>query len=170
VTPNFEGTERFDPARHDISGFDCDNETLDRWLVRYAGQSERRDAARTFVAVVDGRAVAAYYTLVAAEVGHEGATEQVGKGMSQQYPIPAALLARLAVDRRHQGRGTGSAMLNDALLRVCVAAEQVAVRAVVVHAIDESAARFYRRFGFRSLSAASRTLMVTLAELRAAGY
>lgn len=168
MTLDFEGTERFDPARHHVSGFDG-NETLDRWLVRYAGQSERRDATRTFVTTVDGRVVA-YYTLVAGEVGHGNATEQVSKGMSRHYPIPVALLARLAVDSRHQGRGAGSAMLNDALRRVCVAAEQVAVRAVVVHAINESAANFYRRFGFRSLSAASRTLMVTLAELRAAGY
>jgi hypothetical protein len=104
VTLDSEGTERFDPARHDVSGFDSGSETLDRWLVRYAGQSERRDAARTFVANVDRR-VAAYYRLVAGEVGHGSATEQVSKGMSRHYPIPAALLARLAVDRRHQGRG-----------------------------------------------------------------
>ncbi len=169
MTLDFEGPDRFDPVRHQVEGFDSGNETLDRWLVRYAGQGERRDAARTFVATVDGRVVA-YYTLVAGEVSHGSATEQVSKGMSPHYPIPAALLARLAVDRRHQGQGAGTAMLNDALRRVCVAAEHVAVRAVVVHAIGESAASFYQRFGFRSLSAASRTLMVTLAELRAAGY
>jgi GNAT superfamily N-acetyltransferase len=170
VTFNFAGTERFDPARHDVSGFDSGNETLDRWLVRYAGQSERRDAARTFVATGDGGIVVAYYTLVVGEVEHGSATEQVRKGMSRHYPIPAALLARLAVDRHHQGRGIGAGVLSDALSRVSVAAGQVAVRAVVVHAIDENAAGFYERFGFRALSAAPRTLMVTLAELRAAGY
>ena len=44
------------------------------------------------------------------------------------------------------------------------------MRAVVVHAIDDAAAGFYERFGFRGLSAAPRTLMVTPAELREAGY
>ena len=170
MSPGFAGTERFDSARHDVSGFDSGNEPLDRWLTRYAGQSERRDAARTFVATRDARIVVAYYTLVAGEVEHGSATENVKKGMSRHYPIPAALLARLAVDRRHQGRGTGAAMLSDALSRVAVAAEQVAVRAVAVHAIDDRVASFYERFGFRALSAAPRTLMVTLAELRAAGY
>jgi ribosomal protein S18 acetylase RimI-like enzyme len=61
-------------------------------------------------------------------------------------------------------------LLNDALERICRAAREVAVRAVVVHAIDDAAANFYERFGFRSLSVAPRTLMVTLAELREAGY
>jgi hypothetical protein len=61
-------------------------------------------------------------------------------------------------------------MLRDALIRVTVAAEHVAMRAVVVHAIDDSAASFYARFGFRALSSVPRTLMVTLAELREAGY
>jgi ribosomal protein S18 acetylase RimI-like enzyme len=79
-------------------------------------------------------------------------------------------LARLAIDSSHQGRGLGAALLNDALTRICHASEQVAVRAAVVHAIDESAVAFYQRFGFQALSATPRTLMVTLAALRSAGY
>jgi GNAT superfamily N-acetyltransferase len=169
VTFGFAGTERFDPRRHDASGFQSGNETLGRWLRRYAGQSERRDAARTFVAV-DGDTVVAYYTLLAGEIAHEAATDEVRHGMSRHYPIPVVLLARLAVDRRRQGQGIGARMLGDALARVTVAADEVAVRAVVVHTIDDAAAAFYERFGFRALGSAPRTLMVTLAELRAAGY
>lgn len=74
------------------------------------------------------------------------------------------------VDRRRQGSGLGALLLRDALERVMVAAEQLAVRAVVVHAIDDHAAHFYEHFGFRALSANPHTLMVTLEELRAAGY
>ena len=169
MTFGFAGTERFDQRRHDGSGFQSGNETLDRWLRRYAGQSERRDAARTFVAV-DGDTVVAYYTLVAGEIAHEAATVEVRRGMSRRYPIPVVLLARLAVDRRCQGQGIGARMLGDALRRVTTAADQVAVRAVVVQAIDDGAAAFYDRFGFHALGSAPRTLMVTLAELRAAGY
>ena len=95
-------TERYDPARHDASKFESGNEALDRWLHRYAGQSERRDAARTFV-IADAGVVIGFYALLAGELDHHQATEQTRKGMSRHYPIPVAILARLAVDHRHQG-------------------------------------------------------------------
>jgi predicted N-acetyltransferase YhbS len=169
VSPPRAATERYDPSRHDTSQFQSGNHALDRWLVRYAGQSERRDAARTFV-VTDAGVVIGYYALLAGELDHGQATERTRKGMSRHYPIPVAILARLAVDHRHQNRGLGATLLRDALRRVTLASEQLAVRAVVVHAVDEPAALFNEHFGFRALSATPRTLMVTLAELRAAGY
>jgi predicted N-acetyltransferase YhbS len=170
VTASFAGTERYDPARHDLTGFSCGNELLDRWLVRYAGQNQSRDAARTFVAATDSQRVYGYYTLLAGQLGHRAATPETSKGLSQHFPIPVAILARLAVDVDYQGHKIGAALLSDALTRVVRASEQVAVRAVVVHAVDENAAAFYERFGFQALSDAPRTLMVTLAALRAAGY
>jgi ribosomal protein S18 acetylase RimI-like enzyme len=163
-------TERYDPTRHDVAGFACGKEPLDRWLLRYAGQGERRDATRTFVTLGAGGAVRGYYTLLAGQVEHEEATEAVRKGLSRHFPIPVAILARLAVDARSQGEALGARLLDDALERVCRAAQEVAVRAVVVHAIDDAAVGFYERFGFRGLSTAPRTLMLTLAELREAGY
>jgi predicted N-acetyltransferase YhbS len=169
VTAGFAGTERYDAGRHAIAGFSCGNELLDRWLVRYAGQNQRRDAARTFVAANDQR-VYGYYTLVAGQLDHHEATPDTSKGLSQHFPIPVAILARLAVDVGQQGNGIGAALLNDALVRVVRASEQVAVRAVVVHAVDENASAFYQRFGFRALSATPRTLMATMSALRAAGY
>jgi GNAT superfamily N-acetyltransferase len=170
VSAEFAGTERFDPARHDAAAFDCGNELLNRWLTRYASQSDRPDAARTFVIADAHDAVLGYYTLVAGQLQREGATASVRKGQSPHFPIPIALLARLAVDGEHQGHRLGAALLRDALSRVQVASAEVAVRAVVVHAIDEQAAAFYRRFAFRALAPSPRTLMVTLSELRAAGY
>lgn len=162
--------ERYDSRRHDVAGFSCGNDTLDRWLVRNAGQSERRDAARTFVAASAADDVLGYYTLVAGQIEHEQATSPVRKGLSRHFPVPVVILARLAVDRRSQGHGLGPRLLADGLDRACRAAEDVAVRALLVHAVDDRAASFYERFGFRANTAAPRTLMVTLAELRAAGY
>ena len=161
-------TERYDAARHDISSFSCGNELLDRWLARYAGQSERRDATRTFLTTTDGRIVCGYYTLLAGQLEHREATPETAKGLSRHFPIPVAILARLAIDSKHQGSGLGAVLLNDALTRIGLAAKQVAVRAVVVHAVDQNAAAFYERFGFKALGAIPRTLMVTLAALRAA--
>jgi predicted N-acetyltransferase YhbS len=170
VSIQFGDTERYDPARHETAGFSCGNELLDRWLIRYAGQNERRDAARTFVATTDGRTVCGYYTLIAGQLEHDEATQQARKGLSPHFPVPVAILARLAVDSSRQAQGLGAALLNDALGRICRASEQVAVRAVVVHAVDDGATTFYERFGFSALSTTPRTLMVTLAALRAAGY
>jgi predicted N-acetyltransferase YhbS len=169
VTAGWAGTERFDATRHDVTGFSCGNELLDRWLVRYAGQNQRRDSARTFVATT-GERVYGYYTLLAGQLDHHAATADTSRGLSQHFPIPVAILARLAVDVGQHGRGIGAALLNDGLVRVVHASEEVAVRAVVVHAVDENAASFYERFGFQALTSAPRTLMVPVAALRTAGY
>jgi GNAT superfamily N-acetyltransferase len=163
-------TERYDPAVHEVADFACGEESLDRWLHRYAGQGERRDAARTFVVADEQGAVRGYYTLIAGQLEHVGATEVVRKGLSRHFPIPVAILARLAVDERSQGQGLGTSLLNDALERICRAAQVVAVRAVVVHAVNHGAVDFYERLGFRGLSEAPRSLMVTLAELNEAGF
>lgn len=163
-------TEPFDSGRHDAVGFGCGQEALDRWLKRSAGQAERRDSTRTFVTADGDGAVVGYYTLVAGEVEHGQATESVRKGLPRHFPIPVAILARFAVDARRQREGLGAKLLHDALERICRAAQEVAVRAVLVHAIDDGAAAFYERFGFRPLGTAPRTLMVTLSELRSAGY
>jgi predicted N-acetyltransferase YhbS len=170
VTAGFADTERYDAARHDVTSFGCGNDLLDRWLVRYAGQNQRRDAARTFVAATSDDRVYGYYALLAGQLAHHEATPENSEGLSRRFPIPVAILARLAVDLGQQGQGIGAALLNDALVRIVQASEQVAVRAVVVHAVDENASPFYGRFGFRALSAAPRTLMAPVAALRAAGY
>jgi ribosomal protein S18 acetylase RimI-like enzyme len=170
VTEAVALTERYDPAAHEVADFACGEESLDRWLQRYVGQGERRDATRTFVAANEQGAVRGYYTLVAGQLEHAEATEPVRKGLSRHFPIPVAILARLAVDERSQGSGLGASLLNEAFERICRAAQEVAVRTVVVHAINSAAVSFYERFGFRGLSEAPRSLMVTLAELKEAGY
>lgn len=129
MTTGFAGTERYDATSHDVTGFSCGNELLDRWLVRYAGQNQRRNAARTFVAVTTNQRVYGYYTLLAGQLDHHEATVETSKGLSQHFPIPVAILARLAVDVGQQGGGIGAALLNDALVRVVRASEEVAVRA-----------------------------------------
>jgi GNAT superfamily N-acetyltransferase len=159
-------TEPFDRTRHRVDSFTCGHQPLDRWLVAHAGQNQRRDAARTFVTAKPGGAVVGYYTLVAAQVHHETATAQVSSGMSRHYPIPVALIARLAVDRRQQGAGLGASLLLDALHRVIRASDEIALRAVIVDAIDERAASFYRHFGFESSPLSHGTLMVPLNTVR----
>lgn len=107
-----------------------------------------------------------YYTLVASQVEQSEATGEVQSGTSKHFPIPICLIARLAVDRSEQGAGLGRSLLLDALKRTEHASRSVAMRAVLVHALDEEAAAFYERFGFEATSAAPLTLMVPLEAVR----
>jgi GNAT superfamily N-acetyltransferase len=168
VTSRFTATEPFDRKRHRVDTFTCGQETLDRWLRAYASQSQRRDAARTFVTAQPDGKVAGYYTLVAAQVEHEEATAAVRQGLSAHFPIPVALLARLAVATPHQGAGLGRSLLLDALRRVLRASDELAVRAVTVDAIDGRATSFYCTFGFEPSDLTPTTLMVPLKVVRRA--
>lgn len=166
MTARLTAPVAFDRGAHRVEAFSCGEDALDRWLRAYAGQSQRRDTARTFVtAEMDGK-VAGYYTLVAAQVEREQATVSVSHGLSRHFPIPVALLARLAVATPHQGAGLGRTLLLDALRRVLRASDQLAIRAVTVDALSDRAASFYRRFGFEPSSLAPNTLMVPLQAVR----
>lgn len=159
--------EPLEPRRHEVAGFQCGRPPLDRWLRTYAGQSQRRDVARTFVAADSDLRVSGYYTLVAGQVEHAGAPAAVRVGVSPDFPIPICLIARLAVDQNWQRRGLGSALLRDALRRTLAAGDQIGIRAVLVDAIDKDAAGFYRRYGFEPTTIDGLTLMVPLAAIRA---
>ena len=158
--------EPLDPKRHLVSEFRCGRPSLNRWLQSYAGHSQRRDVARTFVAAQPNARVVAYYTLVAGQVDHASAPAAVTRGISRHFPIPICLVARLAVDQRWQGHGLGSALLGDALTRALAAADEIGIRAVLVHAIDEDAAAFCRKYGFERASEDGLTLMVPIAAVR----
>lgn len=166
MTPRLTAITAFDRRRHRVETFSCGQESLDRWLRAYSGQSQRRDAARTFVTADPDGNVAGYYTLVAAQVEYEQASASVTRGLSRHFPIPVALLARLAVSIPHQGAGLGRSLLLDALQRVLRASDELAIRAVTVDAIDERAASFYRAFGFEPSNLMSNTLMIPLRIVR----
>ena len=102
--------------------------------------------AQTYAAVLNG-IVVGYYSLSTASVEYDQAPERAKKGMAR-HPIPVILIARLAVDHTRQGKGLGAALLLDALRRVLTAADIVGIRAILVHAKDEAAKRFYEHFDF----------------------
>lgn len=122
-------------------------------------------SARTYV-VVDSeqRRVVGYHALTAAGVERETATARVIKGMPR-YPIPVVLLARLAVDITVAGRGIGAWLLRDAMLRTLTAAETIGVRAMLVHAQDENARRFYLKHGLEPSPTDPLHLMILLKDL-----
>lgn len=91
--------------------------------------------------------VVGYYALAAGSVEPEGVPERGRKGLVR-HSIPIMLPARLAVDIHWQNQGVGAALSKDATLRTLQAAEIAGIRAVVVHAKDERAKRYYERFDF----------------------
>jgi GNAT superfamily N-acetyltransferase len=133
-------------AHHVLTEFDCGQASLNDWLSNHARQSQSAGSARTFV-VSENNLVYGYFSLTVGQIDTLDAPERIRKGMGQ-YPIPVVILARLAVAQQFKGLGIGYGLLQDAIKRSFVIAEQAGIRAMLTHPIDEQAARFYTRFGF----------------------
>lgn len=131
---------------HAVEGFDCGREALNRFLIRYALQNQQAGASQTYVALSEAEVVG-YFTLVVGQVEYDDAPERLRKGLAR-HPVPIMLLARLAVATKWQGKGLGSGLLKDAMLRTLQAAEIAGIRAFAVHAKDDEARTFYERFDF----------------------
>lgn len=153
-------------ADHLLDSFDCGKASLDDWLIRHARRAQASGSAKTFV-VADGRRVAGYFSLAMGQVHSIEAPERIRKGMGQ-YPIPVVLPARLAVDRGYQGQGVGVGMLQDAIRRTLMIAEQAGLRALLTHPIDPEADAFYRRFGFAPSPVREGQLLLLLKDARRA--
>jgi GNAT superfamily N-acetyltransferase len=131
---------------HDLAAFDCGVPALNDYLHKYAWANHQAQAARTCVAARESRVVGSY-TLAVGSVLRDDTPPRIAKGLGN-YPVPIILLARLAADRMEQGKGLGAALLKDVILRAAQAAGIVGCRALLVHAKDQAAQAFYRRFGF----------------------
>lgn len=134
-------------AEHDTEPFDCGQPELNQFLKRFALVNQKAGAATTYV-VCRGKVVIGYYSLAVGSVEHDRAPERVTKGIAH-HPVPLMILARLAVDSTEHGKGLGKTLLKDAMLRTLKAAEIAGIRAIVVHAKDDEARRFYEHFNFR---------------------
>lgn len=152
-------------AQHRLEGFDCGKPALNDWLVRHARQAQGSGSAKTFVVAEDDDRVAGYFSLTVGQVDTLDAPERIRRGMGR-YPVPVVILARLAVSREYQGRGIGVGMLQDAVRRTLAIAEQAGVRAMLVHPIDEDAARFYTRFGFIASPLREQQLLMVLKDAK----
>jgi ribosomal protein S18 acetylase RimI-like enzyme len=149
-------------SHHDRAAFSCGEAALDAYLQRQASQDIRRRVAQVFVAIGDApRKIAGYYSLSAASFEKEELPAVLAKRLPH-YPVPAAVLGRLAVDRAQQGRGLGETLLLDAIRRVARASTAIAVYAIIVDAKNERARAFYESYGFRVFASAPRRLFLPL--------
>jgi GNAT superfamily N-acetyltransferase len=140
---DFEPACRYEPARHDVTDFDCGSEAQTRWLRESARMAQAARTATVYVVtpVGDGRVVG-YHALAAAACAPADAPVRLRKGAGRG-PIPVILLARLGVDRSAHGQGLGAALVKDALLRACEAAGVIGARALLIHAESPEAKAFY---------------------------
>lgn len=144
---------------HQLGEFSSGQDALDRWLKDHALNNEGR-TSRTYVVEGGSDGIVGYYALVTGSVERAALKSKMRHGAPD--PVPVMVLARLAVDQRHHGAGLGAALLRDAMLRILEVSRVAGVRMMIVHAIDEVAAAFYRRYGFEELPREPLTLFLPI--------
>jgi GNAT superfamily N-acetyltransferase len=148
-------------------GFTCGVLSLDTWLVEYAAAADAVGSARTYVVIDDEQAsVVGYYALTVASLERDEATSRALRGMPG-HPIPAMLLARLAVDESAQGQGIAAMLLADAMERTLLVAEETGIRLLLVHAVNQDARSFYLHFGFEVSPSDPMNLQLLIKDVRA---
>jgi ribosomal protein S18 acetylase RimI-like enzyme len=149
-------------AHHDRVQFACGVPELDRYFHEQVSQDIRRRVTSCFVAVdVASAAVAGYYTLASAGIPLTELPPDIARRLPRYPVVPAARIGRLAVDGAFRGRGLGGLLLIDAAARAH-RAEQ-ANYALLVDAKDDTAAAFYRHYGFTAFASQPRVLFLPLA-------
>lgn len=133
-------------ATHHLDDFDCGEEALNSWLKRNVLKNQQNQASRTFV-ICQNNSVVGFYALAAGAVSHQFVSGGLRRNMPD--PIPVVVLGRLAIDLTHQGQQLGAALLKDAVLRASAVSQQVGVKALLVHALNDKAKAFYLNYGFQ---------------------
>lgn len=129
--------------------FQCGSEPLNDYIRRYASQDVRRNIARVFIATPenDPRQLSGFFTLNAGSVSCSSLPASLARKLPR-YPVPVALIGRLGVDKKFQGKGLGSILLADACQKVSQASTVLAVAGIIIAAKDDDAISFYKHFGF----------------------
>ena len=144
---------------HLIEQFESGEPVLDDWLKKRALKNDENSASRTFV-IHEAKSVVGYYALATGSVVADKVSGQLRRNMPD--PIPVMVLGRLAVDINYQHQGLGRSLLKDAVLRTLRVSQEVGVKAMLVHALSDSAKHFYKRFGFVESPFDSMMLMLSL--------
>ena len=154
--------------KHDRTSFDCGDPSLNDFLRRYARQSHESGAAKTFLAVADGdkKTILGFYSLAPGALAYADTAETLRRGLAR-HDVPGFRLARIATDLRWQGQGLGGQFLAAAARRCLRAAAEVGGVVLIIDAKNDSAARWYSRYGAVPLSNKPLTLVMSLATFAA---
>lgn len=152
-------------ASDTFESFDCGQLALNQFLQRFALVNQKANSAQTYVSCHSG-SIVGFYSLTVGSVEPATAAPRVIKGMPN-HPVPVMILARLAVDLKHQGAGLGKALLKDALMRTAQAADIAGIGALLVHAKDESARQWYLNWNFEPSASDSFHLFLLMKDVKA---
>jgi GNAT superfamily N-acetyltransferase len=152
-------------AEDSVESFDCGEPALNQFIQRYALVNQKAGSAQTYVCCQKGE-VLGFYSLTVGSVEHDEAPGRVVKGLAR-HPVPVLLLARMAVDLSHQRKGLGRALLRDALLRTLQVADIVGIRALIVHAKNDAARKWYIEWEFEPSPTDPFHLFLMLKDLKA---
>lgn len=160
--------EPFSNSNHQRDSFSCGNEALDNYIRKIAGQDVKRKIAQVFVACLPtDKIIKGYYTTSAASFRKEELPAALAKKLPY-YPVPAAILGRMAVDLSCQGQGLGEFLLIDCFTRVLQASKEIAINAIIVDAKDDRAKAFYLKYGFIPFISNPLRLFIPLATIEQA--
>lgn len=154
--------EPLKPQQHDRDGFSCGEPSLDAYIRQQAAQHHRDGISTTHVLVddADPAHILGYYSLSAAQLLLTD-LQEVDRKRLPNYPVPAIRIGRLAVSASEQGKGHGEYLLANAVTLCLALREQLGVRVLLVDALNEKAASFYRAYGFRETTDQARTLYLS---------
>lgn len=150
---------------HVLDVFSCGKPELDDWLMKKALKNHKRNNTRVYVVCDDNNKVIGYYAIAMGSVQRESALSSLKR--NSPNPIPMVVLARLAVDEGYKGRGIGVGLLKDCVLRSVHAMNVVGGAGILVHALDDEAKTFYKRFGFNESPIDAMTLMARVIDIEA---
>jgi len=164
LSASYEGVRKLSAA-DSVEAFDCGQPALNQFLQRYALVNQKANSAQTYACCLNGEVVG-FYSLAVGSVDPEDTPARVMKGLAR-HPVPVMILARLAVDKDHQGKRLGKALLKDALLRTAQAADIAGIRCLLVHAKDEAARQWYESWEFEPSPTDPYHLFLMLKDLKA---
>lgn len=150
---------------HDRAAFSCGVEPLDLYLQRNARDDAERGLTSVHV-LCDGISIIGYFTLSMLSISIHDLPDDSVKRLPR-YPIPVALIGKLAVDLRYQRRKIGEQLLMKAFHMCIDTSTTVACYAVVVEAKGDNARSFYEAYGFIRFKEQEYKLFLPLRTIRA---
>ena len=153
-------------VNHDLTAFDCGDAAMNDWLRKWALRNEDSGATRTYVLCEEeSHMVVGFYGITVGTVMRRAMRRKHRHGMPDD--IPVALLGRLAVDKRHQGRGLAQALVCEAVRTAILAARHAGIAVVAVQAKDAAVGGFYENIGFDQSSHDPLLYLLRLADVAA---
>lgn len=133
-------------SAYDKQFFNCGVTELNDFIRKFAFQNQNKGYSKTYVATEnDNTKIVGYYTVTSAEIDVNSLPNNI---KHPGYPVSSSRICRLAVDKKHKGKGLGNILLKDALSKIIRASEIIGIFSVIVDAKDDSAKEFYKRYGF----------------------